>query len=70
MSSASLMEQVKKRAKILTATEENCPTKKSVEDFGSKMVSNSSGFSLDESEANSERATENGGRLYKAVGTV
>ena len=34
-----------------------CSTKESVEDFGSKSVSNSSGFSLDESEGNSERAT-------------
>ena len=33
-------------------------TKESVEDFGSKLVSSSLGFSLDESEGNSERATE------------
>ena len=32
-------------------------TKKLVENFGSKLVSSSSGSSLDESEGNSERAT-------------
>ena len=35
---------------------EACLTKVSVEDFGSKLVSNSSGFYLDESEGNSEGA--------------
>ena len=35
---------------------EACLTKESV-DFGSKSVSSSSGFSLDKSEGNSERAT-------------
>ena len=34
-----------------------CSTKELVEDFESKSVSGSSGFSLDESEGNSERAT-------------
>ena len=36
---------------------EACSTKESVDDIGSKLVSSSSGFSLDESEGNSERAT-------------
>ena len=36
---------------------EACLTKESVEDFGSISVSSSSGFPLDESEGNSERAT-------------
>ena len=36
---------------------ESCLTKESVENFRSKSVSSSSGFSLDESEGNSERAT-------------
>ena len=40
-----------------------CLTKVSVKDFGRKSVSSSSGFSLDESEGNSERAT--GGTLKR-----
>ena len=36
---------------------EACLTKESVEDFGSRSVSSSSGFSLDKSEGNSERVT-------------
>ena len=36
---------------------EACLTKESVEDFGRKLVSSSSGFSLDKSEGNSERVT-------------
>ena len=36
---------------------EACLTKESVEDFGSISVSSPSGFPLDESEGNSERAT-------------
>ena len=35
---------------------EACSTKESLEDFRSKSVSSSSGFSLDESECNNERA--------------
>ena len=38
----------KEEVKDTSATEENCSTKKLVEDFGSKLASNSSGFSLDE----------------------
>ena len=37
---------------------EACLTKESVEDFGSILVSSSSGFSLDEPEGNSERPTD------------
>ena len=48
---------MKKKGKMPTATGEACSTKELVEDFGSKSVSSSSGFSLDESEGNSERAT-------------
>ena len=36
---------------------EACLNKESVEDFGSRSVSSSSGFSLDKSEGNSERVT-------------
>ena len=45
------------KKKVKTFTGEACLTKESVEDFGNKLVSSSSGFSLDESEGNSERAT-------------
>ena len=53
---------------------EACLTKESVEDFSSKSVGSCSGFSLDKSEGNSERATGDTYkryiRIYKPVSTV
>ena len=44
---------------------EACMTKESVEDFGSKFVNSSSGFSLDKSEGNSDRATGDTLKRYR-----
>ena len=70
--SSLIMKQVKKRVKMLTATEEKlvcedaycyrgeaCLIKESVEKWEGKLVSDSSGFSLDESGSKSKRATRN-----------